>query len=373
MALLACLLLSACSGGPPPLAAPDGVELTPLRTISRVEQRARLARAGYRNVEVRYDIDCYRMLYRVRLADGREAIASGLLALPRGAHPRTLVSFQHGTTANRENVPSTLKVAHREALIAIAGSGYALIAPDYLGLGVSEMRHPYFVADAQARTVIAMIEAAHGITGVPNGPVFLTGMSEGGHATLAAMRMLEASGETVLGAAPVAGAFDLRGISLAAAMHGQAPTDAFYLAYIAWAYAAYYNQPLESVLTPEQARAAQARFSGDDDHAGLPDTPRELFTESFLRALDTNGEHWFLDALAQNGVSDWTPRAPIRLYYGRADTEVTPDESRRAAEQMRARGGDAQAIDVGPLEHDPSLIAAVPLVLDWLETLEANR
>src|SRR5512134_2678071 len=109
LAFIASLVLAACSS-PPELAAPEGVELTPIRTISRFEQSLRLWRAGIGDTPVRYDIDCYRMLYRVRLADGREELASGLLALPRGGHPRTLVSWQHGTTATRENVPSTLQV-----------------------------------------------------------------------------------------------------------------------------------------------------------------------------------------------------------------------------------------------------------------------
>lgn len=368
------VLLAACSGRPPPLTAPEGVELTPIRTISRAEQRLRLARAGYENVAIAYDIDCYRMIYRVRLADGREEIASGLLALPRGAEPRTLISFQHGTTATRENVPSTFKVAGREALIALAGAGHALIAPDYLGLGVSQARHPYLIADVQARTVLAMIEAARQIPDVPNGPVFLTGHSEGGHASLAAMRMLEASGEHVLGAAPIAGAFDVRHVSLAVAMRGKAPTDAFYLAYASWAYAHHCRQPLDTILLPDYALAVEARFSeGRDVEGGLPSNPRDMFSADVLRAFDANGQHWFLDALAENNVSDWTPRAPVRFYYGGADSEVSPKESRRAAEQMRARGANVEAVDVGPLEHDPSLAAAIPLVLEWIESVQEDH
>ncbi|MGQ0531529.1 MAG: alpha/beta hydrolase family protein [Caulobacteraceae bacterium] len=371
-ALIAFLLLAACAQGPPPLIAPAAVELTPIRTISRVEQRVRLSRAGHEGIPVRYDIDCYRMIYRVRLANGDEEIASGLLALPHGAQARTLISYQHGTTATRDHVPSTLKVAGGEALMALAGAGYALIAPDYLGLGVSEIRHPYMIADEQARAVVSMIEAARKIPGVPNGPVFLTGHSEGGHASIAAMRMLEASGEEVLGAAPVAGAYDLRSVSLGVAMRGSSPTDSFYLAYVSWAYASHYDHPLDSILAPEYARSVEAMFA-DADHRALPDNPGEMFNATFLQAFAANRPHWFLDALSENGVLGWTPRAPVRFYYGNADTEVSPEESRNAAERMRARGGDADAIDVGPLEHDPSLAVAIPRILAWIRSLEAAQ
>jgi pimeloyl-ACP methyl ester carboxylesterase len=344
--------------------------------MSRFEQQLQLWRAGVRNTPIRSSIDCYRVVYRVRDAEGVAHIASALLALPRGAQAHTLISYQHGTTANRENVPSTLKVASREAIIVLAGAGYAVVAPDYLGLGVSQTNHPYLIAEPQARAVVAAIEAVRQIPGVPNGPVFLTGHSEGGHASLAAMRMLEASGEDVLGAAPIAGAFDLRGVSLDVALQGRAPTDVFYMAYSSWAYAHYYGQPLDSVLTPDSARVVEAMFApadGAQSEDGLPDHPRAMFNAVFLQAYEANGRHWFLDALAQNGVSDWTPRAPVLLYYGSADTEVSPQESKTAAAHFQSRGADAEAVNLGPLEHDPSLDAALPLILTWLHELGARE
>ncbi len=367
--LIACLL-AACSS-PPELATPEGVELTPLRTISRLEQRLRLWRAGINDTPVRYDIDCYRMYYRVRLADGRDELASSLLALPRGARPQTLVSWQHGTTATRTNVPSTLKVSGRAAMLAFAGAGYALIAPDYLGLGVSETRHPYLIADPQARAVVSMIEAARRIESVPNGPVFLTGHSEGGHASLAAMRMLEASGEEVLAAAPVAGAYDLRGLTRVA-LASDLPIHSFYLAYTSWAYADHYNQPLDSILTRDAARRVLIEFDARDattNGIGQSLTPhaRDMLAPTFTEAAQDNTPNWFLDALAENSVTAWAPRAPIRFYYGSADTEVPPEESRNAATALQQ-----ESIDLGPLEHDPALAAATPRVIAWLDELTSG-
>lgn len=372
--VFACLLLG-CAPPAPELAAPEGVELTPVRPITRFEQQLRLWRVGAPNVPIRYDIAAYRMRYHVRTADGRDEIASGLLALPRGVTPRALVVYNHGTTATRSNVPSRLDFAGREAPMALVGAGYAVIAPDYLGLGDSEIRHPYLVADPQARAIVSMIEAARRIEGVPQGPVFLTGHSEGGHASLAAMRMLEANGETVLGAAPIAGAYDLDRISFEWVSRSARPIHAFYLAYIAWAYADYYHQPLDSVLTPESARHVQSLF--DDRNAttrgigrSLTQTVAEMLSPSFKRAAETGGSHWLIDALAQNSFDDWTPRAPIRFYYGAADTEVAPQESISAAETMAARGATTEAISVGDIGHEPSLFASVPLIVTWLDSLE---
>lgn len=376
-AIVFAFLLSACAAPAPELAAPEGVTLTSVRPISRFEQQLRLWRMGAPNVPIRNDIDAYRMTYRVRMADGTEQIASGMLAMPHGVTPRTLVVYNHGTTATRTNVPSRFDFAGREAPMALVGAGYAVIAPDYLGLGDSEIRHPYLISDPQARAIVSMIEAARGIEGVPQGPVFLMGHSEGGHASLAAMRMLEANGETVLGAAPIAGAYDLDRVSFAWVAQSTRPIHAFYLSYIAWAYADHYGQPLDSVLNPESAAQVQTLF--DDRNAttnsigrALHQTVAQMLSPDFARAAETGSQHWLIDALAENSFDNWTPRAPVRFYYGAADTEVAPQESISAAEQMHARGADAESVNVGDIGHEPSLFASVPLIVEWLDSLDPN-
>ena len=50
---------------------------------------------------------------------------------------------------------------------------------------------------------------------------------------------------------------------------------------------------------------------------------------------------------------------------------MLPQEALAAAETMRAKGARATAIDVGPVGHDASMLAAAPLVLAWLDELHA--
>ena len=78
-----------------------------------------------------------------------------------------------------------------------------------------------------------------------------------------------------------------------------------------------------------------------------------------------------MSAFTANSLVDVTPRAPLRLYFGSKDQDVVPEEARDAAREMRARGADVTAIDVGPVGHDPSMLAAAPLILAWLRELEA--
>lgn len=357
-----------------PLEAPAGVRLTPLRSISTLESWVLLRLSGVGGIPVSYTVDCYRMEYSAADRDGKPVRLSGLLALPRGVAARRLVSFQHGTTTTRSAVPSAPDGTGVATAIAFAGNGYALVVPDYPGLGISEGRHPYYVAEAIGPAIVAMIDAARRVKGVPDAPVFLSGFSEGGWASFAALRLLESEGKAVLASAQVAGAYDLRHVSLPAALKGGSPSHSLYLAYAAWGQAAYYHRPLDSLLTPAYAKVVERVFDGatpEEIKAALPANPRQMFNRDFLDAFDRGGSHWFLDTFAANSLVDVTPRAPVRLYFGSKDEDVVPEEALAAARAMRSRGADATAVDVGPVGHDPSMLAAAPLILAWLRELEA--
>ncbi len=367
--------LAACAR-PPRLAAPEGVQLTHLRTITRAEAWVLLKLTGISDTGSAHDIDCWRIVYPTTDIAGAPGVASGLFALPRGVAAKRIASFQHGTSSSREAVPSKPDGTGLAAAILFAGNGYAALAPDYLGMGASPGPHPYLVAEPAARAVVDMINAARRIEGAPEGPVFLSGFSQGGHATIAAVHALEARGETVFAAAPVAGPYDLR-TSLAAALEGGAPSHALYLAYLAWGYAAFYRAPLDSALTPHYAALAMRLFAtphpADEIMAALPTDPRTMFTREFLSAFDAGAidQHWLLQRITQNSLRATAPRAPTRLYYGSEDKDVIPAEAIEAARDWGGRGAGVRAVDVGAFAHDPSMLAAAPQILAWLNELEA--
>ena len=369
------LLLAGC-GAPPPVEAPPGIELTPLKTYSRIESWVLLKLAGVEGVSVPHAVDTYRVVYATRPQDGEPVRASGLLALPRGAEPKRIVSFQHGTTTSREAVPSRLDVTGAAASILFAGNGYMLLAPDYIGLGDSPGTHTHYIKTDHARAVTGLLAAARQLPMAPDAPVFLSGFSQGGHVSLAAMQQMEADGETVLAAAPLATAIDIRNISLPAALEGGARSHTLYLAYIVWGYAHYYGEPLDTALTPEYAARVEELYgtphSPQEILDGLPADPRKMFTADFLAAADGEGEHWLLTRIGENGLTDWTPKAPVRLYYGSADKDVVPEEALRAEERFRAKGADVIAVNVGEADHEGSLIAAAPLIVAWLEEMEGE-
>lgn len=372
----ALLPLAACSTGRAPalVAAPD---VTPLKSFSRLECSLMMRVAGLRGVSAHNGVDCFRIDYGSYDSKGRPIRLSGLVALPRDATAKGLVSWQHGTTTLRTEVPSNLKGDGLAAAIVFGASGYAMTAPDYLGLGASPLTHTYYAVDDTARAVIDLLDAARKLPGVPDAPPFLTGFSQGAHASLAAQRELEAGGRSVLGTAPISGAFNLRTISLGATLSGGAAQHTVYLTYLTRGLAARYDQTLESALTPEVAALTRTLY--DQPHkpseivAALPKTPRAAFNTAFLDAFDNGGSHWLLDALAANSLAEFTPKAPVRFFYGSADKDVSPRESIVTAQAFRARGADALATDVGPVDHEGSALNSAPAAFAWLETLTAAR
>jgi hypothetical protein len=63
----------------------------------------------------------------------------------------------------------------------------------------------------------------------------------------------------------------------------------------------------------------------------------------------------------------------VRAYYGEADADVSPEEARRFAEGSRARGADVEAVCVGALDHEGSLLAAAPTLRAWFDGLAAGE
>jgi acetyl esterase/lipase len=330
---------------------------------------------------VEHGVTLYRVEYWTTAPGGEIALASGLVALPRAGALRGAVSWQHGTTVERREVPS--KPTAGEGVVAslvFAGHGYLLTAPDYLGLGTSAGRHPYYHAASTAAAVVDLLRAARRLVAAAGRAwperLFLAGFSQGGHATIAALRALEAADEPglrVTAAASIAGPFDLSGVSFPRALAGEAVDSSLYLAYLVSSYARIYGEPLEDVLTPEYARAAERLFDGTHEGAevvaALPRDPREMFEPAFLAGFQAGQPSWLRRRLRENDLVDFTPHCPVRAYYGRLDVDVSPQEARSQAGRWSERGVDARAVDVGDFDHEGSVLAAAPLVRRWFDAL----
>lgn len=322
----------------------------------------------------------YRVTYWTRDHRGEPARATGLVATPNRGDPRAVVTYLHGTTTERSYVPSAPNVEGKLAAAIFAGAGYVVVAPDYLGLGGSESLHPYLHAESAVHASVDLLRAAEAFLAssriVWPARQNILGVSQGGHAAAALHRHLEtldAPGLTVRATATVAAPFDLAGVAFPFALAGTAGSHRVYLAGMVRAYSAIYDQPIGSVVREPYASQLPGLFDGrhDNDVIGdaLPKAPREMFSDDFLAAWDRGEATWLGAALERNEVFRWAPKAPMRLYYGELDEDVSPEDSRRAAAEMRRRGGAAEAISVGDYEHAESAFQALADIRAWFDAL----
>lgn len=332
-------------------------------------------------ITISHGTDLYRLRYWTTDPTGRFTIVSGLVAVPQDTTPRGIVCYQHGTETDRSTSPSSPSLGDGVLGAAIlAGGGYLFVAPDGIGLGTSKEIDPYLYVPSEVHVTLDLLTATHtlithlGIRWSPR--LFLTGFSAGGHATLAVQRALQQTplpSVQVVASAPVAGPYDLAQVSFPFALAGHSTADSAYLAELVYAYATIYRQPLTSVLQAPYAQRIPALFDGthavDQVIAALPREPRELFTPTFLSQYTSGTGNWFLRALAENQVDEWAPVDPVRLYYGTADVDVTPQAALVAAAHMQALHGQVQAISVGHYDHDGSLYQAMSPIRAWFDSL----
>lgn len=324
-------------------------------------------------------------LFRIRYwsqSEGQPVEASGLMALPYqtlgGRAPRGTAMYLHGTSPDRTASPSA--PGEQEGLLPaalFAGGGYTLLAPDYFGLGQSHAAPAYIHAPATAAAARDLVIAARQVAEamkLPFSPnLYLFGFSQGGHATAVVQRNLETApipGVTVKAAAAISGAFDLVGVSVPYAFQHK---HSLYLSYLAVSYAAQYHQPLGTLLADRYAKSLPGLLDGnhsvDAIAAALPADPRALFRPEALAEIEEGKQNWFTAGLAANEAFRWAPKAPLRLYYGDKDTDVSPQDSKQFQATSAQLGGNVTLMPQGPYDHVGTALQAVPRIRVWFDDL----
>lgn len=158
-----------------------------------------------------------RILYTTRDANGRAAVASGMVIiptdLPYGSRP--VVLWNHGTTGVARGCAPSLQddTATKWAIPALNDAlahGWIVVAPDYSGQGAPGV-FPYLIGDGEARSALDAVRAARQLDGLSlSRQLVVWGHSQGGHAALwSAEIAAEYSPELqVLGAAALSPAAD---------------------------------------------------------------------------------------------------------------------------------------------------------------------
>lgn len=321
-----------------------------------------------------YDVNLYKIVYNTIDPKGNATIASGALAVPIGydcAMP--IASYNHGTVVLKDAVPSNEST---EALIGVgmASSGYIVSLPDYLGLGDSPGFHPYVHAKSQATATIDMIYASKEFLDSQghayNDQLFLFGYSQGGHACMATHKEIEENpsyGLTVTASAPMSGPYDISGIQTQYLVDDIAYDSPGYLPYVVLAYQQIYDylpQTPAEIFVPPYDTLLLELFDGTNSfgeiNSQVPAIPNQMIIPEVFQAFKDDPDHPLRLALRDNDVYDWSPTAPIHMFYCTEDEQVNFENALLALDVLTENGADVQVTDGGPLTHggcvSPALI-----------------
>ncbi|ANF81459.1 hypothetical protein A3K93_04130 [Acinetobacter sp. NCu2D-2] len=131
--------------------------------------------------------------YPMTSVTGKSITATTLVFTPKGTPPAggwPIVVWAHGTTGAADKcAPSRLQLENPEKalIIGLVEKGYAVIAPDYEGLGNDNVPHPYLHLTSAANSLLYAVSEARKFYGDVLGREWsVIGWSQGGHAALAA-------------------------------------------------------------------------------------------------------------------------------------------------------------------------------------------
>ena len=283
------------------------------------------------------------------------------------------MSYQHGTTTERGEAPSKPSTEGIGISCLFAGNEYIVLIPDYIGLGISQEIPSYMHSQSTVKTVIDFLKTGFKIisslTGEKNPNLYLLGFSQGGSVTAAVQRELEitnATGLTLKTSACIAGAYNLKDISINYAIANKCT---MYLGYIANSYAHIYSQDLSSVIKNKYVNLIPGLYDGsksvDFIEKALPKEPDSLYTQKMIADIKEGTNNWFTIALGQNETYSWKPITKLRLFYGTKDLDVSPEDAISAFTYMKISGGNVELINSGNYDHTGSLIHSLPGIQKW--------
>ncbi len=335
-----------------------------------------------------YDIDIYKVSYHTVSYDSTPVLASGMLAVPKNISCRLpIASFAHGTETLRESVPSRLVGGEAVIGMVMASLGYAATLPDYIGLGdgPKTLLHPYQHALTEASATIDLLRATREASVIAgfrlNGQLFLTGYSQGGHATMATHRTIQEKlgGEfTVTASCPMSGAYDMSGVMVDVMLSDSNYAVPGYLPYLVFSWnqkykfytnvSDYLANPYDTLLPP----LYNGNFGMGYINSKMPSVPKKIFKQTMIDSFTLNMNHPFRKALAENDVYNWTPTAPVRILFCRADEEVSWANTVKMISQFKINGvQNADTICVNEtLSHFQCAQFAILNMKDYFESFK---
>ncbi len=338
-----------------------------------------------------YNVNVYKVVYKTTYR-GVEKLASGACLIPEtNGLSVPIASYQHGTICYEKKAPSNftnifdLNTAEMLFPEAVSACGFICSVPDYIGFGESgDVIHPYHHQESTANACVDMLRAVKEMCQELQinfqEKYFLFGYSEGGYATLAALRKLQADypGQfPITACAAGSGAYDLVN-SLQWYLQQPNVSGPAFLCFFFAAYKDVYGWPrslCEIFKSPYCERIEAGLFNGDysEDHINgqLTSQTQELFQAAFLADFLGGGEQTVKNALAENSVyQGWFPTCATRLYQGTDDNIVPSFNAVQALNAFTAAGATGVTYyPLAGLNHETAIVPYVKDVIQWFKSL----
>jgi hypothetical protein len=338
-----------------------------------------------------HDVNMYKITYNTKDVFGVSTVASGAIYVPQmDTDSIPIISCQHGTVIDRNQVPS--RSAGDPSGLFYSGYGYITSLPDYLGMGDNPGPHPYLHWESEATASIDLIRAAreflHDSLQIWDGPLFLTGYSQGGHATMAVHKYIHTHGLqsefNVTASAPMAGPYSLSYAQFDYIFNEDSTySGSYYVPYIISSYQyvygnlyqsydQYYDPPYDSIFA---AWESSGIFFDNFPIESLPKNLYEFMQDSVLDNVLKYPDHPLRRDLRENDLHNWVPREPVRLLYCGMDITVSPSCATSTMDTMLMLGAtDVTAVDVNPvMDHTTCAIPAYLYALDWFESFSTGN
>lgn len=303
-------------------------------------------------IPINYDVDVYDIKYWTRWHDGTPIMASGVYFVPAQTKYKVpVILYNHGTNIPRKRSNYGYN-GEDNICIGFATNGYAVAFQDYIGLGHGDKFHLYQHAESEAQGGVDMLRAIQelnrhlGIVWDKN--LFITGYSQGGHATLAAHRKIqqEYGGEfKVTASSPMSGAYDMAGAQ--AKVMFEEYTQPFYLPYLLNSYnEAYkiidgdihqiYKHPYDTLIP----KLFDGSMNIGEINRALPKIPSQMIKDSIVNLFLNDPDFPFMLAIQQNEVFRWKPDSPVQICYCTSDEEVYYQNAIVAHKTMKELGAE---------------------------------
>jgi pimeloyl-ACP methyl ester carboxylesterase len=347
-------------------------------------------------INIENGVDAWSVQYLTTGLDGLPDTASGLVIIP-DLTLKTLpaLCFQHGTVNDRTDVPSNLRGGWQLVMV-MGGLGYLSFAPDYIGMGTSRGFHPYLHAETEARAAHDLYIALEEFfqksnTGVKlTDQLFITGYSQGGHASMAYHRFLEDQGEIeVTAASHMSGPYSLSGVMKGLIFDNTPYPNPAFVASLVVAFNDIYKMypNFEHIFKSPYAALVQKLYEEKIGVFELNDQLKAqltsdvganiasfMFQDSILEAAKMDDNHPLNVALKSNDVYDWAPESPTLILYCDGDETVDYKNSIVADSVMKSNGAPSVFIkNAGSgLSHSGCVMPAFTSTIDFFKTYKST-